>query len=205
MLSYQLEPKLQAFSGVNDAIVATHMKIFRYVSWASNSVSKNLLDALYHEIETDLSGLSYRIGALSRRTDLSAEERTTIEGLLTRWEKCKSQAKDTIDVGRTDAPMATMMLGQTDDSFKAVDADIQKMSITTTEAANAVQGRALHRRRANQENHHPGHRPGFCGQRIRDLPGRRIDRAADQIHHRRDAAIVRRQDRRRNRPSRSRR
>ena len=57
---------------------------------------------------------------------------------LTRWEKCKSQAKDTIDVGQTDAPMATMMLGQTDDSFKAVDADIQKMSITTTETANAV-------------------------------------------------------------------
>jgi predicted ribosomally synthesized peptide with SipW-like signal peptide len=138
MLSYQLEPKLQAFSGVSDAIVATHMKIFRYVSWASNSVSKTLLDALYHEIEADLSGLSYRIGALSRRADLSAEEHTTIEGLLTRWEKCKSQAKDTIDVGQTDAAMATMMLGQTDDSFKAVDAEIQKMSLATTEAANAV-------------------------------------------------------------------
>ena len=48
MLSYQIEPKLQAFSDVNDAVVATHMKIFRYVSWASNGVSKNLLEALYH-------------------------------------------------------------------------------------------------------------------------------------------------------------
>ena len=138
MLSYQLEPKLQALSGVNNAIVATHMKIFRYVSWASNSVSKNLLDDLYREIEGDLAGLSHRLDALSRRTDLSAEERTTLEGLLDRWEKCKSQAKDTIDVGETDAPMATMMLGQTDDSFKAVDAEIQKMALTTTETANAV-------------------------------------------------------------------
>ena len=119
------------------------MKIFRYVSWASNSVSKTLLDALYHEIEADLSGLSYRIGALSRRADLSAEEHTTIEGLLTRWEKCKSQAKDTIDVGQTDAAMATMMLGQTDDSFKAVDAEIQKMSLATTEAANAVRAASM--------------------------------------------------------------
>ncbi len=138
ILSYQLEPKLQAFSDVNDAIVATHMKIFRYVSWASNGVSKTLLDALHHEIESDLAGLTHRIGALSRRTDLSHEQRTTIEGLLARWEKCKSQAKDTIDVGQTDAPMATMMLGQTDDSFKAVDADIDRMSFTTMEAANAV-------------------------------------------------------------------
>ncbi len=138
ILSYQLEPKLQAFSDVNDSIVATHMKIFRYVSWASNGVSKTLLDALHHEIESDLAGLTHRIGALSRRTDLSAEERPTIEGLVARWEKCKSQAKDTIDVGQTDAPMATMMLGQTDDSFKAVDADIDRMSLATMEAANAV-------------------------------------------------------------------
>ena len=138
MLSYELEPKLQAFSSVNDAIVTTHMKIFRYVSWASNGVSKSLLDSLYHEINSDLAGLTNRIDALSRRSDLSAEERTTLQGLLARWEKCKSQAKDTIDVGQTDAPMATMMLGQTDDGFKAVDADIQKMSLTTTEAANAV-------------------------------------------------------------------
>src|ERR1700693_1147655 len=36
MLSHELEPKLQAFSNVSDGIVATHIKIFRYVSWASN-------------------------------------------------------------------------------------------------------------------------------------------------------------------------
>ena len=139
ILSYQLEPKLQAFSDVNDAIVATHMKIFRYVSWASNGVSKTLLDALHHEIESDLAGLTHRIGALSRRTDLSARTNAPpSQGLLARWEKCKSQAKDTIDVGQTDAPMATMMLGQTDDSFKAVDADIDRMSLATMEAANAV-------------------------------------------------------------------
>jgi methyl-accepting chemotaxis protein len=61
-----------------------------------------------------------------------------MQGLLERWQKCRSQAKDTIDVGQTDAAMATMMLGQTDDSFKAVDADLENMSTTTTEAANAV-------------------------------------------------------------------
>ena len=51
LLSHELEPKLQAFSNVSDAIVATHMKIFRYVSWASNSVSKKLLDSLYGQID----------------------------------------------------------------------------------------------------------------------------------------------------------
>ena len=138
LLSYELEPKLQALSNVNDAVVATHMKIFRYVSWASNGVSGTLLKELYQQIVADLAGLSKRFDALSRRADLSPEERATLQELLVRWQKCKSQAQDTIDVGQTDAAMATMMLGQTDDGFKAVDADIQKMSLTTVEAANAV-------------------------------------------------------------------
>jgi methyl-accepting chemotaxis protein len=138
ILSYELEPKRQSFSSVSDAVVATHMKIFRFVSWASNGVSDRLLKELHQQIEADLSGLTHRIGALSRRTDLSPDERTAVEALLARWQKCVTQAKDTIDVGQTDAAMATMMLGQTDDSFKAVDADLQKMSTTTMEAANVV-------------------------------------------------------------------
>jgi len=138
VLSYQLEPKQQAISSLNDGVVATHMKIFRYVSWASNGVNDELLKGLYREIEGDLTGLTRRIEVLSRRSDLSADERTMMQSLLARWQKCMSQAKDTLDVGQTDAAMATMMLGQTDDSFKAVDADLQKMGTTTTEAANAV-------------------------------------------------------------------
>ena len=138
ILSYEIEPKHQAFDGVNDAVITTHMKIFRYVSWASNGVNDDLLKTLYREIEDNLAGLARRIEALSRRPDLSDEERTMMQGLRERWRRCMSQAKDTIDVGLTDAAMATMMLGQTDDSFKAVDADLQRMAITTTEAANAV-------------------------------------------------------------------
>jgi len=138
MLSHELEPKLQAFSQVNDAIVATHMTIFRYVSWASNGVSEKLLASLYKQINADLAALSTRIDQLSRRPDLSEEEKAALQALMAKWQKCLRQAKDTIDVGQTDAPMATMMLGQTDDSFKAVDSDIQMMSQATTEAANGV-------------------------------------------------------------------
>ena len=50
MLSHELEPKLQAFSDVSDAAVATHLKIFRYVSWGSNGVSATLLNSLHGQI-----------------------------------------------------------------------------------------------------------------------------------------------------------
>jgi len=138
VLSREIEGKQQAVSKVSDAIVTTHMKIFRYVSWASNSVSPKLLNTLYGQITSDLSELSVRIDELSRRPDLSAEEKASLQDITAKWKKCISRAKDTIDVGQTDAAMATMMLGQTDDAFKAVYSDIQKMSLKTISAANAI-------------------------------------------------------------------
>jgi len=127
-LSNELIPKQQAFASASEATITAHMKIFRYVSWASNGVSDSLLKPLYGEINRDLDTLSARISALAQRPDLSSQERTTLRELLAKWESCKSHAKDTIDVGQTDAAMATMMLGQTDDTFEAVDTDFQNLS-----------------------------------------------------------------------------
>src|ERR1035441_9016001 len=80
-LSHEIEQKLQSVSNVSDAIVTTHMKIFRYVSWASNSVSKKLLDPLYGQITSNLSGLSARIDELSHRPDLSVDEQASLQDL----------------------------------------------------------------------------------------------------------------------------
>src|SRR5581483_5827285 len=128
VLTSDLIPKQQAFSQANEAVVATHMKIFRYVSWASNGVSHSLLDPLHAEINADLDKLSYRISALAQRPDLSSSELSSMRDLQTKWQSCKEHAKDTIDVGETDAAMATMMLGQTDDTYQDVDAIFQSLS-----------------------------------------------------------------------------
>src|SRR6202034_9729 len=60
VLTNSLVPKQQAFAGVSAAVIATHMKIFRYVSWDSNGVSEKLLKPLYAEINGDLDSLSAR-------------------------------------------------------------------------------------------------------------------------------------------------
>jgi signal transduction histidine kinase/CheY-like chemotaxis protein/HAMP domain-containing protein len=117
------------------------MKIFRYVSWASNGVSHTLLDPLHAEINADLDKLSYRITALAQRPDLSASERKSMQELLSQWQICKEHAKDTIDVGQSDAAMATMMLGQTDETFKAVDATFQNLSNEMSETALGLSNR----------------------------------------------------------------
>ena len=136
VLTNQLIPKQREFTQVSDAVVATHMKIFRYVSWGSNGVSNILLKPLYAEINSDLDTVSNRIAALAQRPDLSSMEHIAMQGLLAKWQNCKSQAKDTIDVGQTDAAMATMMLGQTDDTFKAVDTDLQDLSAAISYTAS---------------------------------------------------------------------
>jgi signal transduction histidine kinase/CheY-like chemotaxis protein/HAMP domain-containing protein len=136
VLTNELIPKQQAFSKVSEAVVATHLKIFRYVSWASNGVSDTLLKPLHAEINSDLDTVSNSIVALAQRPDLSSLERPAMQGLLVKWQTCKNQAKDTIDVGQTDAPMATMMLGQTDDTFKAVDTDLQDLSAAISYTAS---------------------------------------------------------------------
>jgi PAS domain-containing protein len=137
-LSQDLVAKRQAFADVSDAVIATHMKIFRYVSWASNGVSPKLLRPLLAEINNDLATLSNRIGELALRADLSGQERADLQQLLSKWQDCKGKARDTIEVGQTDAAIATMMLGETDDSFKAVDADLKRMSLVVTAAGNQL-------------------------------------------------------------------
>ena len=141
ILTNELTPKQQAFSQANEAVVATHMKIFRYVSWASSGVSHTLLDPLHADINADLDKLSYRIAALARRPDLSASERKSMQELLSQWQICKEHAKDTVDVGQSDAAMATMMLGQTDETFKAVDATFQNLSNAISETARGLSNR----------------------------------------------------------------
>ena len=151
VLSTELVPKEQAFSAVGAAVVSTHMKIFRYVSWASNGITEKLLKPLEEEILGELDATSARMAALNQRSDLSESERSAFGGLTTKWQACQAQARDTIDVGRTDPAMATMMIGQTDDSFEAVDADLRKMSQSLFANASALQSRLTSDAQRNQQ------------------------------------------------------
>jgi tellurite resistance protein len=112
---------------VNNSVVAAHMRIFRYVSWASNGVNEKLLQELRDEIEADFSSVRTSFNELAARHDLSAEIKTELSRLSQKLQKYESTARDVLDVGRTDPPMATMMLGQTDDSFTEIEANIRNI------------------------------------------------------------------------------
>jgi signal transduction histidine kinase len=137
-LSSAILPKQSAFALVSDNIVAIHMKTFRYVSWASNGINDVLLRSLSAEITVDLRTINSDLENLAERSELSAREKSDLKNLISKWQDYESAALDTIEVGSTDAAMATMMLGQTDDKFTALASDFKKMSISVTAETNSI-------------------------------------------------------------------
>ena len=125
---------------VNNAVVAAHMAIFRYVSWASNGVSDSLLQNLRKEIEADFRVIDDSSKELAARSDLSAIEKADLGALQGKLDKYQSAAKDVLDVGRTDAAMATMMLGQTDDKFTGIEGNIRKILTAITAQSDSIVG-----------------------------------------------------------------
>ncbi len=137
-LSSSIVPKQRDFAWVNDNVVAIHMKIFRYVSWASNGVSKLKLESLSAEIDSDLRNTGLDIKNLSERPDLTAKEKSDLKDLIAKWTQYESSAHDTLDIGSTDAPMATMMLGEADDKFAAIATDIKGMTNTAAGTTDQI-------------------------------------------------------------------
>jgi signal transduction histidine kinase/CheY-like chemotaxis protein len=137
-LSSTILPKQRSFALVNDNIVAIHMKTFRYVSWASNGISNVLLGSLSAEISSDLRNIDLDLKNLAERSDLSAKENSALKDLISKWKQYEKSALDTIEVGSTDAAMATMMLGQADDTFTAVAKGFSSMADSVAGATNTI-------------------------------------------------------------------
>ena len=131
-------PKRAAAVAVNNAVVAVQMRIFRYVSWASNGVNDKLMQGLRKQIEADFWVIQQNYKELDARPDLSAAEKADLGALQGKLKQYQSTAEDVLDVGATDAPMATMMLGQTDDKFTSIETDIRKVLTGITAQSDTV-------------------------------------------------------------------
>jgi methyl-accepting chemotaxis protein len=131
-------PTRGAAVAVNSAVIAAHMRIFRYVSWASNSVSAKLLQDLRKQIEADFFAIDEKFKELAARPGLSAAELADLKALRDKLTEYESTAKDVIDVGSSDPAMATMMLGQTDDKFTNIENDIRKILGTITAQSDSI-------------------------------------------------------------------
>jgi len=86
-------PTCGAAAAVNNAVIAAHMRVFRYVSWASNGVNEKLLGNLRKEIEGDFAAIQKTFQALVARPNLSIAEQTDLGALQTKLNEYQSTAK----------------------------------------------------------------------------------------------------------------
>jgi methyl-accepting chemotaxis protein len=131
-------PTRSAAAALNNAVIAAHLRVFRYVSWASNGVNANLLHDLRGKIEADLMVVNQNFKELSARRGLNAIDGKDLDVLKVKIDKYEHTAKDVLDVGTTDAAMATMMLGQTDDSFTSIEHDVRKLLTTIAAQSDSI-------------------------------------------------------------------
>jgi diguanylate cyclase (GGDEF)-like protein len=133
-------PRQNAVAELTHDVIATHVKLFRHVTWGSNSVNSALLLGLSNEIRADLAALKSRVGSLVSQPNLALRERQNWIALQIKWEKYDRAARDTLDVAATDAPMATMMLGGTDDDFQQLADELHNLSASVTQRTRSVTG-----------------------------------------------------------------
>ena len=113
-------PHQRLVSELTHDVMATQVLLSRYVTWATNGVNADLLEELGREVIGTLDLLKDRLLALRARKDLTSVERDTVAGLVDRWEKYHSDARNTVLIGATDPPMASMLLAGADDHFKGI-------------------------------------------------------------------------------------
>ncbi len=183
-------PTRGAAATVNNAVIAAHIMVFRYVSWASNGVNAELLQKLHSDIDADFRVIQKNFKELAERPDLSAAEKTDLKSLQTKLAQYQSTANDVLGVGATDPAMATMMLGQTDDKFTNIETDIRKILTAISAQSDRIVRNSFrgHPNRNVFARNRTVHLP--CLQHCCHCLYRRVHCQTDYGNYERDAEIV---------------
>ena len=126
-------------TGIVNDISATHLKVFRFVTLASNGASKALLYPLYSEVLWELDGEASRLRGLANPRYSFDSEKQELQVITTKWSRYVDSAKNLMDVGTVDAPRAAMAMGAIDEDFQMIAAHLSAIaSHVNHRAASAI-------------------------------------------------------------------
>jgi len=127
---------MDIFNDIN----ATHMKVFRFVTLASNGASKTLLDSLNSEVLSEFDGETSRLRLLVDPRYSFDSARQELQLITTKWSIYVDSAKNLIAVGKADASLAVMMMGAIDEDFHTIAAHLSAIaSHANNRTASAVE------------------------------------------------------------------
>ena len=131
-------PKQRTASELAGDIITAHLKIFRFVTWAQIGVGRSTLEATSGEVLAELDKLGNRLQVLGARPHLSLLEIERATMLSAKWDKYASEVRDVVAAAANDAPMASMLLGATDDEFQGIAAELQGMAALVANQTRAM-------------------------------------------------------------------
>jgi|GEM_PF-802072 len=131
-------PKQRAASELATAIVATHLKVFRIVTWAQVGVAADSQDAARGELLTRLDALGGRLRLLGEEARPSPDEAARLAALSAKWDKYVREIADVLAAAASDAPMASMLLSATDDEFRSIASELQGVAALAADRTRAT-------------------------------------------------------------------
>ena len=120
-------PKQRAVSGLTGDIIATHLKVFRLVTWTQIGVGADS-----EEILAELKALGTRLRLLGDQRHLSSAETEHVAVLSAQWNKYTREITGVLAAATTDSLMASMLLTATDDEFRNIAAELRHLSDLVT-------------------------------------------------------------------------
>jgi diguanylate cyclase (GGDEF)-like protein len=122
-------PKQQSIFDLTPVIITTHVKTFRFVTWAYSGINSGRLEELNKEVRADLELVEEQLVLLRMRLDLTPAEQSKAQALSRALESYEKAVKWTLDIATISAPTAVMNLEVMEGAFKEVSTILRDLSV----------------------------------------------------------------------------
>jgi hypothetical protein len=131
-------PKQRIASELTGDLFTAHLKIFQFVSWRQVGVSAKTVQATSGEALAQLERLGAGLQRFRTLSHQSPAEARRMAALGEKWAKYVAEMHDVVAAADNDASMASMLLGATDDEFRTIVAELQRMAAQVADQTRAT-------------------------------------------------------------------
>jgi diguanylate cyclase (GGDEF)-like protein len=131
-------PKQRIASELTGDLITAHLKIFQFVSWREIGVSAKTTEATGAEALAQLERLGKGLERFRTLSHQSPAEARRMTALGEKWAKYTAELRDVVAAAANDAYMASMLLGATDEEFRTIVAELQRMAAQVADQTRAT-------------------------------------------------------------------
>jgi diguanylate cyclase (GGDEF)-like protein len=121
-------PKQNVVDELTIALTDVHVGMFRFVALAGNRASERLLEPAEQQLILKLEELGAALASFVERPGLDVQERATAQRLVAGYDDYSRSVRETVEIGRKNPAIATMLLSGTDGEYERVSSELQRIA-----------------------------------------------------------------------------